>query len=124
MSPAEVDSYCREVGAILEFIDRLKELDLANHQPTEQVTGLTNVTRLDDLQQLPDNQGLLANAGTVVAFRCGALADVRLLLPLFEPYISRSELMNLPAFHFYVRITALKAQEPMSGRTILSTEVA
>ena len=62
---------------------------------------------------------ILANAGTVVAFRCGALADVRLLLPLFEPYLSRSELMNLPAFHFYVRITALKAQEPMSGRTVI-----
>ena len=62
LSPAEVDGYCREVGAILEFIDQLKQLDLANYQPTEQVTGLTNVTRADDLQELADNQSLLANA--------------------------------------------------------------
>lgn len=62
---------------------------------------------------------ILANVGTVVAFRSGSPADERLIQPLFAPYVEEGELSNLPAYSFYTRISAIHAQEPMSGMTVL-----
>ncbi|HTE22126.1 MAG TPA: DUF87 domain-containing protein [Candidatus Limnocylindria bacterium] len=62
---------------------------------------------------------ILANVGTVVAFRSGSPADERLIQPLFAPYVEEGELSNLPAYSFYTRIAAMHAQEPMSGVTVL-----
>jgi len=62
---------------------------------------------------------ILANVGTVISFRTGNPADERLLLPLFSPYIGEGEIANLSAFNFYVRLSAVQAQEPLSGQTLL-----
>jgi len=62
---------------------------------------------------------ILANVGTVVCFRTGNPQDERSLLPIYSPYISQGEISNLPAFCFYVKISAMQAQEPLSGQTIL-----
>ncbi len=62
---------------------------------------------------------ILANVGTVVAFRSGSPADERLIQPLFAPNVEEGELSNLPAYSFYTRISAVQAQEPMSGTTVL-----
>ncbi len=74
-------------------------------------------TQQQDEQRLVDI--VLANVGTVVAFRSGSPADERFVLPLFAPYIAKGEIANLPAYTFYCRISAIKAQEPMSGETTL-----
>ncbi len=62
---------------------------------------------------------VLANVGTVITFRTGSPADERLILPLFKPYVAEGELSHLPAYTFYCRISAIEAQEPMSGETVL-----
>lgn len=62
---------------------------------------------------------ILANVGTIVAFRSGSPVDERLILPLFKPFLNEGEISNLPAFNYYARITSLKTQEPMSGQTLL-----
>jgi len=62
---------------------------------------------------------ILANVGTVVSFRTGNPQDERLLLPLFSPYIEQGEISNLPSFNFYAKLSALNAQEPLSGQTLL-----
>ncbi len=62
---------------------------------------------------------ILANVGTVICFRTGSPFDERLILPLFKPYIEEGEIANLPSFSFYVRISAVQPQEPMSGETLL-----
>lgn len=62
---------------------------------------------------------ILANVGTVISFRTGNPQDERLLLPLFSPYIEQGEISNLPAFNFYAKLSALNAQEPLSGQTLL-----
>jgi len=62
---------------------------------------------------------ILANVGTVVAFRSGSPADERLILPLFSPYMREGEIANLPAYNFYTRITAMDPREPLSGTTVL-----
>ena len=62
---------------------------------------------------------ILANVGTVVCFRTGNPQDEQRLLPLFSPYIEQGEISNLPAFNFYAKLSAIKAQEPLSGETLL-----
>lgn len=62
---------------------------------------------------------ILANVGTVICFRSGNPADEKLVLPLFEPYIEKGEIANLPSYNFYMRIAAKKSQEPFSGETIV-----
>ncbi len=84
-------------------------------------------TSQQDEQRLVDI--ILANVGTVVCFRSGSPSDERLVLPLFMPFIQQGEIANLPAYSYYVRISAIDAQEPMSGVTVVvhnegSSEVA
>lgn len=62
---------------------------------------------------------ILANVGTVICFRTGNPEDERLLLPLFAPYIGIGEISNLNAYTYYVRLSAIQAQEPLSGVTII-----
>ena len=62
---------------------------------------------------------ILANVGTIVAFRSGSPVDERLILPLFKPFLHEGEISNLPAYNYYARITSLETQEPMSGQTFL-----
>lgn len=77
-------------------------------------------TSQQDEQRLVDI--ILANVGTVVCFRSGSPADERLVLPLFMPFIEQGEIANLPAYSYYVRISAVQAQEPMSGMTVVVDE--
>jgi hypothetical protein len=62
---------------------------------------------------------ILANVGTVVCFRTGNPEDEKLLLPLFSPYIKQGDISNLNAYNYYIRISAITAQEPLSGETLL-----
>lgn len=77
-------------------------------------------TSQQDQQRLVDI--ILANVGTVICFRSGSPADERYVLPLFYPYIEQGEIANLPAYNFYMRIAAIKAQEPLSGETVVIHE--
>ena len=74
-------------------------------------------TSQQDQQRLADI--ILANVCTVMCFRSGSPADERYILPLFMPYIEQGEISNLPAYNFYMRISAVDSQEPMSGVTML-----
>lgn len=62
---------------------------------------------------------ILANVGTVICFRTGNPQDEKALLPLFKPFIDEGEISNLPAYNFYAKLSAIKAQEPLSGHTLL-----
>ena len=62
---------------------------------------------------------ILANVGSVVCFKTANPQDEKLMLPQFEPYVVQGEIYNLPAFHFYIKISALNPEEPFSGETIL-----
>ena len=62
---------------------------------------------------------IMANVGTIICFRTGNPQDERMLLPLFSPFIEQGEISNLPAFNFYAKLSAIHAQEPLSGQTLL-----
>jgi hypothetical protein len=62
---------------------------------------------------------ILANVGTVICFRTGNPQDELLLLPLFSPYIGHGEIASLSSFNFYAKLSAVNAQEQLSGYTLL-----
>ncbi len=43
----EIEQLGHEIGAVLGYIDQLKQVSLGDKQPTKQVTGLVNVMRKD-----------------------------------------------------------------------------
>lgn len=45
----ELLSFTQELSAILEYAEQLGSVDVAGLEPTAQVTGLTNVTRSDEI---------------------------------------------------------------------------
>ncbi len=66
LSDAEVDEFSEELSAILQYVEQLSSVDVADLKPTNQVTGLTNVMRDDvvkDYGYAP--QDLLKNVPTV-----------------------------------------------------------
>lgn len=67
LTDGEVTEYTKELTAILEYVEQLSSVDVQGLEPTSQVTGLTNVTRPDQvidygyepadlLKNVPDTQ--------------------------------------------------------------------
>lgn len=50
LSEAEVDEFSSELSAILQYVEQLSSVDVNDLEPTSQVTGLTNVTRPDEIR--------------------------------------------------------------------------
>ena len=46
----EVEKYAKELSAILEYVEQLKEVDTKGVEPTAQVTGQENVFRPDVIE--------------------------------------------------------------------------
>lgn len=64
----EVDQFVEELGAIVAYVEQIDSIKLDDLEPTDQVTGLKNVTRADEvinyqadqkalLKNLPDREG-------------------------------------------------------------------
>lgn len=47
LSEAEIGEYVLELSEIIGYVDLLQSVDVTGLKPTNQVTGLTNVTRPD-----------------------------------------------------------------------------
>ncbi len=50
LSDDEVKEYSTELTAILDYVEQLSSVDVAGLEPTHQVSGLTNVTREDEVK--------------------------------------------------------------------------
>jgi aspartyl-tRNA(Asn)/glutamyl-tRNA(Gln) amidotransferase subunit C len=62
----EVDEYSRELSEILQYVEKLGSVDVKGLKPTNQVTGLTNVTREDEVLDYGyDPKDLLKNVPDV-----------------------------------------------------------
>jgi aspartyl-tRNA(Asn)/glutamyl-tRNA(Gln) amidotransferase subunit C len=48
LTNAEVEKYKTELSAIFDYVQRLQDVAVAGLEPTSQVTGLTNVFRIDE----------------------------------------------------------------------------
>lgn len=49
LRPQEVDSLAGELARIVEFVEQLQKVDVRNVVPTDQVTGLVDVWREDNV---------------------------------------------------------------------------
>lgn len=67
---------------------------------------------------------ILANVGTVIAFRTANSADEKVLFPFFAPALALHELANLASYNYYVRISAVNPQEPFTGLTMITDRQA
>ena len=50
LSEEEVDAVAGELSAILGYVEQLSSVDVSGLEPTNQVTGLTNVMRKDEVK--------------------------------------------------------------------------
>jgi len=57
----EVEKFQSEIEAILGYVDQLQAVDVSGLEPTNQVTGLTNVMRPDEIKQYAGREELLKN---------------------------------------------------------------
>lgn len=63
LTEAEKTSLATEMSAILEYVRQLDEVDVSSVEPTSQVTGLTNVSRIDEISSCEiSREELLSNA--------------------------------------------------------------
>lgn len=49
LTDEEIEQYSKELTAILQYVEQLQAVDVTGLEPTNQVTGLTNVTRKDEV---------------------------------------------------------------------------
>src|SRR3989338_4762632 len=62
LSEQEMEKYSEELGAILSYIDKLKEVDTENVAITSQVSGLSSVTRADKVAEYGEPEELIRMA--------------------------------------------------------------
>ncbi len=57
----QVEKFRKEIEAIVGYVDQLQSVDVNGLEPTDQVTGLTNVTRPDEIREQASQDALLMN---------------------------------------------------------------
>lgn len=62
-SENEKEKMARELGAILGYIDKLKEVDTDGVEPISNITGMENVLRKDEPMKKPSSRSLSPNYG-------------------------------------------------------------
>ena len=62
LSPAEEQKIGAQLGNILGYIEKLKELDVSTVEPTAHAVPLVNVTRPDEVRPPLSNEDALRNA--------------------------------------------------------------
>lgn len=62
LSPGEIGRYRKELSAILDYMDMLKELDTSGVEPTFHTQSMSNAMREDEVVQSQDRADALLNA--------------------------------------------------------------
>lgn len=50
LTQKEIKKFTHQLSAVIDLIDELSEVDTKNVEPTGQTTGLTNITRADQIK--------------------------------------------------------------------------
>lgn len=62
LTPEEEEKYAEQLSKILDYFEQLNQVDIANVEPTFNVTGLNNVMREDETTLSLSQEEALANA--------------------------------------------------------------
>ncbi|HTV63270.1 MAG TPA: Asp-tRNA(Asn)/Glu-tRNA(Gln) amidotransferase subunit GatC [Verrucomicrobiae bacterium] len=62
LTPDEEKKLAAQLGNVLGYIEKLKELDVSNVEPTAHAVPMINVTRPDEIRESLSNEDALRNA--------------------------------------------------------------
>jgi aspartyl-tRNA(Asn)/glutamyl-tRNA(Gln) amidotransferase subunit C len=62
LAPDEEKKLSAQLGNILGYIEKLREVDVSNIEPTAHAVPMTNVTRADEIGESLSNEDALRNA--------------------------------------------------------------
>ena len=62
LSPGEENKLSAQLGGILGYIEKLRELDVSNVEPTAHAVPMVNVTRADEIRPSLPHEDALHNA--------------------------------------------------------------
>jgi aspartyl-tRNA(Asn)/glutamyl-tRNA(Gln) amidotransferase subunit C len=62
LTPAEEQKFGEQLGHILGYVEKLKELDVTSVEPTAHAFPIVNVTRADEVRPSIPNEDALRNA--------------------------------------------------------------
>lgn len=62
MDESETEEMQKQMGAIVDYMDILNQLDTENEEPLSHVFSITNVTREDEVVPSSDREEILKNA--------------------------------------------------------------
>jgi aspartyl-tRNA(Asn)/glutamyl-tRNA(Gln) amidotransferase subunit C len=62
LSDAEIERFTRELGDIIGYVEKLREVDITGIEPTAHAVGAHNVFRDDEIQPSPGVDMAMANA--------------------------------------------------------------
>lgn len=63
LTETEVAKFTQDLSAVLDYVEKLKELDTSDVGETNQVTNLNNHSRPDEIQPFVATDALLDNSG-------------------------------------------------------------
>lgn len=73
-----------------------------------------NIAQIDDTQILKIVAG---NASTILSLKSSP-DDEQFILPFMEPAVKKGEIVNLPPYHFFMKMTTTDSEYAFSGQTI------
>jgi aspartyl-tRNA(Asn)/glutamyl-tRNA(Gln) amidotransferase subunit C len=59
MGKRDVDKFSKELSSILDWVERLKEVDVTGVEPTAHIMGLVNITRQDKAEKFENKEGIV-----------------------------------------------------------------
>ena len=62
LTPEEEQKIGAQLGSVLQYVEKLKEVDVSGVEPTAHAFPLVNVTRADEVQPSLSNEEALRNA--------------------------------------------------------------
>lgn len=62
LSPSEIKAFTKQLSEVLDYVEKLREVNTSNTEPTSQVTGLVNVFREDKVKLSLTQKEALSNA--------------------------------------------------------------
>ncbi len=62
LTEAEKDQYANQLSEVLDYFEKLKEVNTDNVEITAQVTGLENIYRADEIDQCDYQENLIKQA--------------------------------------------------------------
>jgi aspartyl-tRNA(Asn)/glutamyl-tRNA(Gln) amidotransferase subunit C len=62
LTPEEEEQFTTQLGSILEYVEQLSELDIADVPPTTRAIDVSNVTRPDELRPYTERESILNGA--------------------------------------------------------------